>query len=71
MSRITHRPDRYLSPCPFCGSSQTELVVIEQPNENPMGFGWWCVRCNSCRTEGPEWRDAGDAMRAWNRRSSE
>lgn len=68
MSRITHTPTRDLLPCPFCGSERTDLVIIEQPNAVPEGPGWWCVKCSFCRTEGPEDRTAGGAIRAWNRR---
>lgn len=54
-------------PCPFCGSTDTEVFWQFSRLLGPMEH---FVFCWSCRTKGPAASDAGDAELAWNRWSA-
>ncbi|MFC1611033.1 Lar family restriction alleviation protein [Myxococcota bacterium] len=56
--------EHHLEPCPFCGA---KAVLIGMPTEAPRFF--W-VRCRRCWSSSrPTFTRAGNAVRAWNRRS--
>ena len=46
-----------LKPCPFCGSSDLHIYVMQDG-----------IRCNNC---GAKFTDCEDWMERWNRRASE
>lgn len=55
--------DKYLKPCPFCGSSH---VLAEDFEEFDMGMYW--IRCGDCGA-GVSTKDTmEEAIKAWNRR---
>lgn len=47
-------------PCPFCASTHTEIVEIDQEE--------WMVECRSCQTTGPIDRSPELAEIRWNYR---
>ena len=56
----------FLKPCPFCGSKDVEV------DEREEGCGILCRNCGVWATSGWWWfNDSKDAIKLWNRRTSE
>ena len=52
-----------IKPCPFCGSSDCEVV-------DGIHYNDWVVRCNSCGANGAAFAYGQDAVEKWNDVSS-
>ena len=55
-----------MKPCPYCGSTNTEVVSKVQEH----AFHYW-VRCMSCAAEGPWAKTYNGAIEWWNMRGDE
>jgi Lar family restriction alleviation protein len=58
-----------LLPCPFCGSTDTEIVagINDENTLHMVGH----VTCMNCGASSGWWRDRNTAIEKWNRRSYE
>ena len=60
-----------ISPCPFCGSEDIQLIRSQEGG--PCIFYIYCVHCRECGAHGPERMngrglDADGAIKEWNER---
>lgn len=64
-----------LKPCPFCGSTDVEVInaLEEQPEMELIGLTKdnWNVVCNECHAFGGTQRTEAEAIEAWNRRAND
>ncbi len=51
----------YIAPCPFCGSKNVEVLIVEDYKDD------WGVCCPNCKTEGPLKKVKKEAIVAWNK----
>ena len=57
-----------LMPCPFCGSRMESFVPVPEGCARCPASGTLAVQCD-CGAIGPDGRDVGSAIVAWNRRA--
>ena len=58
-----HMPEKFhLEPCPFCGTSNVDLV-------NGALYDIHHVECNECTARGPIEEDEDEAVDNWNQRA--
>jgi Lar family restriction alleviation protein len=54
-----------MKPCPFCGSSDLGIEVMEGLNQKPL---FW-IQCQGCRVSTRPNADSRAAVSDWNRRA--